>query len=449
MIPKGKKNFLGFLIGVFLWGFSIAPSQAALNLDTSLSVSEQYTDNLFFTFANKRDDFGTFITPRTTLTFENKHITLGGTYAASAQLYVNNSQANTVAHGMNLILDLPFLNRISRRLEVRINESFNLTPEQPGFSANSTLFTGAGVPGGTGTGGIGGAAGGGVATAGAGGAGVGGIGGIGGLGGNALSNQGIFTQRGTTTFQNMGRIFVGYQISPRWGSSFEYTNILRGGVQDSITHEAPFLLSYSVSENLKINGGYSFRLIEFTSGVGGGNQALGNNGNSTSHTLNMGTIYQFQPTIPIIANAAITFTDTEVGTNLLNFTGDAEISKIFSDGSIVLRVNQGIGSGGGIAASSTLNQNFVLTAQKSLTRKLSAFLHLGYSRNRSLSGPLIDLDAYQVRSGLNLEILKWLSGGVTYSYVNQESSGQFGATAQSNQFFVGLTATPETFSFFK
>ena len=443
---------LGLLVGILFFGFLITPTHAELTLDTSLSVSEQYTDNLFFTFANKREDFGTFIIPRTTLVFENKHIKLGGTYAASAQLYVNNSQANTVAHGMNLILDLPFLNRISKRLEIRVNESFNLTPNQPGFSGASSVFTSAaGVTGGGGASGL--AAGGGVALAGTGGAGVGGIGGIGGLSGNSLNNQGIFTQRRTTTFQNRARILVDYNLSPRWDSNIQYSNTLRGGLQNSITHVVRSFLSYNVSDRTKINGGYSFRAIDYSAGGGTGttstsSQAPGNNGTSTTHSLNLGTNYQLQPTIPIIANVAVSVTKTEISTTRLNFTGYGEISKQFSDGSIGLRANQGIGSGGGIAASSTLNQNVVFTAQKSLTRMLNAFLQMGYSRNRSLGGIAINLDSYQARGGVNLTILKWLSGGVTYSYVNQESTGQFGSTAQRNQIFVGLTATPETFSLF-
>ncbi|MDT7041984.1 hypothetical protein [Candidatus Nitronereus thalassa] len=446
MIPSKEKTLLSLLFGILFLGLFISPSHAKLTLDTSLSVSEQYTDNLFFTFANKKDDFGTFVTPRLTLIFENKHVKLGGTYTASAQFYVNNSQANTVSQGMNLIIDLPFLNRISKKLEVRVNESFNFAPDQPAFSGNSNIFSsateiagGAGPAGGAGVAGVG--------AAGVGGAGVGGLGGIGGLAGNSLDNQGVFTQRTTTTFQNQARIFVGYALAPRWNANVQYTNIFRGGLQDSLTHESPITLSYRVSEKLKISGGYNFQSIEFSSG--GATTAPGANGTATSHGVFMGTNYQLTPTIPIIANAGVSVTNTEVDTTRINFDGNAEITKNFPDGSIGLRVNQQIAAGGGVAASSTLNQNAVLTFQKSFTRLVGGFLHLGYSRNRSLAGPLIDLDSYQVRSGLNLALLRWLNAGITYSYVNQESGGQFGATAQTNQIFLGLTAIPETFTFFK
>ena len=258
MIPTVRRKWLVVMVVVF--AFPLTPAQATLSLDASLGVSEQYTDNLFFTFANKRDDFGTFVIPRVTLIFENKHVKLGGTYAATAQFYVNNDQANTVAHGLNFITDFPFLNRISKRLQVRVNESLNITPAQPGFSGSGSRFTGAGgVGGGAGTGGIG-----------VGGGGVGGIGGIGGLGGNSLNNQGIFNQRGTTSFQNRARILISYNFTPRWDGTVQYSNTYRtftsSALQDSMNHTIRTGVSFRISDITSINGGYRLRLIDFSGG---------------------------------------------------------------------------------------------------------------------------------------------------------------------------------------
>lgn len=462
MIPTVWQKMSVIVVVVLFCIIPVSPTHADLTLDTSLSVSEQYIDNLFFTFANKEEDFATFVTPRFTLTFSNKHVRLGGTYAASGQFYVNNTAANTVAHGTNFDIDLPFLNRISKKLEVRVNESFNITPAQPGFSGNSSQFTGlgsgaAGAPGaGGGIPGAGGGipGGGGAAAAGAGGAGVGGIGGIGGLSGNSLNNQGIFNARSTTSYQNRARIRIGYKFTPRFEGDVQYSNTIReftsSLLQDSLAHAVRTTLTYNITGNTRINGGYSLRIIEFDGSGGGSNpQAPGGTGTNTNHSLELGAGHELRPSIPISGRVAVTVSDTEVGTTQLNFTGRAQISKIFPDGEISLRLNQRIGGGGGVAASTTLNQNAVITASKSITRYISAFGHFGYSRNRSLAGRAIETDTYQFRGGANMRILEWLSGGVTYSYINQESNGNFGNTAQSNQIFVGLTATPEPFTFFK
>lgn len=443
MIPIVRIKKLVFIVFVFAVVLPVSNAQADLKFDTSLSVSERYTDNLFFTFANKRDDFGTIITPRATLTFSNKHVKLSGTYAASAQFYVNNDRANTVSHGTNFDIDLPFLNRISKNLEIRVNESFNLTPEQPGFSANSSQFNSA-RGGGVGSGG-------GNVGAGALGAGAGNIGGVGSLGGNSLNNQGIFNSRGTTSFQNRARIRVGYNFTPRLEGNVQYANTFRGGFQESMSHAIRTGLAFGLTDNTKINVRYGLRITEFT---GSGNtssnrQAPGGSGSSTSHTLNLGADHQLTPTVSLNGRGGVSVSKTVVGTTRLNFNGSASISKSFSDGEISFRVNQRIGAGGGLAVSTTLNQNVVFTASKTITRYISGFLNFGYSRNRSLAGPAISTDSYQFRGGANVRILEWLSGGVTYSYRNQDSSGQFGRSAQSNSIFVGLTATADTFTIFK
>lgn len=450
MIPTVRLKMLAILVLVFAVVFPFSFAHASLKLDSSFSVSERYTDNLFFSFANKRDDFGTIITPRATLTFTNKHVRLAGTYVASAQFYVNNDNANTVSQNTNFNIDLPFLNRIDKRLEVRVNESFNLTPEQPGFSANNNLFgsaRGAGVGGGAG----GGGAGGGNVGAGGQGAGVGNIGGGGGLTGNSLNNQGIFNSRGTTSFQNRARVRVGYNFTPRWEGNVQYANTFRGGFQESMSHAIRTGLSFGITQNTKLIARYSLRFTEFNGGgtASSNPQAPGGSGSSTSHTINLGARHELTPTISINGRGGVAFSKTVVGTSRLNFNGGGGITKTFPDGQISFRFNQRIGAGGGLAVSTTINQNVVLTASKTITRYISGFLNFGYGRNRSLAGRAISNDAYQFQGGGNLRILEWLSGGVTYSYINQDSNGQFGRSAQSNSIFVGLTATADTFTLFK
>ena len=449
MVPTGRTKWLVVIVVVFVFVFPVPNTQAVLDIDASLSVAERYTDNLFFTFANKRDDFGTFVTPSVSAVFSNKDIKVGMRYAASAQFYLNNSQANAVSHGTNMIIDLPFLNRKFKNLEVRINESFNLSPSLPAFSANSSRFTGAaggsGVGGGAaGSGGIGGAGG-------TGGAGVGGIGGIGSLAGNSLGNQGIINQRSSSlSFQNRARILFLYHFDPRWDTSLQYANSYRGGdsSQDSISHAVRTQIAYKLSEITKLRGGYSIRFIEFTGGSGTSTGTT-TKGDATSHSLNVGADHLLQPTIPVNVRVAATVTETEASTTRLNFTGRGGISKIFPDGQISLRLSQGIGTGGGLTNSTTLNQSAVLTGSKAITRFISAFLNFGYGRNRSLSGQSIQTDTYQFRGGASLRLLEWLSGGVTYSYTNQDSKGSVGNTASSNSIWVGLTATADTFKFFK
>lgn len=445
MIPTSGTRWLVSLIALFLFVLPIPNSHAKVVVNSSLSVAEQFTDNLFFTFANKQEDFGTFITPTIRATFSNKDIKIGAAYSASAQFYVNNTRANAVSHGTNFIIDLPFLNRKFHQLEVRVNESFNISPSLPAFSENDSRFNGDGEGAGAGPGGGAGGLGGG---GGGGGAGVGGLGGNGGLAGNSLNNSGIINQRSTgLSYRNRARLLLLYHFNPRWDGRFTYANSFRGGgsLQNALTHSIRVGWRYKLSQRTRLNGGYSPRLAVFSGGGGG----TGSGGRATSHSLYLGANHKLQPTTRVNVRVAGTVTDTETGVTRLNFTGRASISKAIPGGSVGLRLNQGIGSGGGIAASTTLNQTAVLTASKSITRLIGSFVNFGYSRNRSLSGRIIETDTYQFRGGLSITLLDWLGGGVTYSYRNQDSKGSAGNTASSNSIFIGLTATADPFVFFK
>jgi len=443
-----QKVFL--LFSVLIFHFSSFPSttqaQSTLALDTSMSVLEMWTDNLFFTFANKQDDFGTTINARIALDYESKYVVMRGVYSPTGQIYVNNSSANTFNHGSDLDFDLPFLTKRFKRIEVKFDESFNIATQLPAFSANSPRGSGA-IRSPAVTSGVAG-----LPIQGAGG-GLGGIGGVGGVAGNSLSNQGIFTNRSTTSFQNRAGVRVRYLLTESITPFLNYTNSYRkftsSSGQDSLGHTLRTGSAYQATARTELNGFYQIQLIEF---IGSGSTALqgpGGSGSTTNHSVGMGIHHDFTPTLQVTVNGAATLTETEVSSGQLNFTGGGNISKQFPDGQIALRFTQQIGSGGGLAASTTLSQNAVLTFSKVLTRYISGYADFGYGRNRSLSGATVKTDTYQIRTGVSVAILSWLFGSASYSYVNQDSAGAFGNTAQSNQVFFGLTATAPSWRILK
>jgi len=446
---KSVRQKVFFLFSVLLFHFSSFPStiqaQSTLTLDTSMSVAETWTDNLFFTFANKEDDFGTIINARIALDYESKYVIVRGAYAPTGQIFVNNSSANTFNHGSDLDFDLPFLTKRFKRIEVKFDESFNISTQLPAFSGNSPR--GSGAIRSQGTSGLGGAP-----LQGAGG-GLGGIGGVGGVAGNSLGNQGIFTNRSTTAIQNRAGVRVRYllteSITPFLNYTNNYNKFTSSGGQDSMRHTLRTGSAYQATARTELNGFYQIRLIEF---IGSGSTALqgpGGSGSTTSHSVGMGVHHDFTPTLQVTVNGAATLTETEVSSGQLNFTGGGNISKQFPDGQIAFRFTQQIGSGGGLAASATLSQNAVLTFSKVLTRYISGFADFGYGRNRSLSGATVKTDTYQIRTGVSVAILSWLFGSASYSYVNQDSTGAFGNTAQSNQVFFGLTANAPSWRILK
>ncbi len=96
---------------------------------------------------------------------------------------------------------------------------------------------------------------------------------------------------------------------------------------------------------------------------------------------------------------------------------------------------------GGLSTDPTLNQNLVGSLNHSLTRWLSGNLNVGLARFDSLNTDEIDILSLQVGATLQVQFLRWLAGSATYSYINQNSEGTTGETAQRNTLFIGLTAT--------
>ena len=116
-------------VAVVWLGLSGIDARAAVTLDSELSVLESYTDNMFFTEINKEEDFGTFVSPQLTLTYESRDVVISGTYRGIAQFFANNSQENTYAQNSNFYFDFPGLTKRYKGLEVQLIESFNFSPQ--------------------------------------------------------------------------------------------------------------------------------------------------------------------------------------------------------------------------------------------------------------------------------------------------------------------------------
>ena len=423
MKENGIKHVTRFLVfGVLLWIDPI-PTYASVTLNSSLNVTETYTDNLFFeSQRNKRDDFGTFIVPSLTLTYQTQDVVLSGTYVGTAQFYVNNSNANAYIHNGNIAIDLPFLTKRYKGLEIRLIESFNFTPALQGFSfegdrADQNVPI---IPGQQGQGGLGG----------------GGLpGGIGGVGGTntPIGNRGVFTGRsGSNSFQNRAGIIVRYQLSPRWVPNARYENryvtFTDSELNDSLTHTIGAGTSYLLSSRTQLNANYGVNISDI------------NNGDTVvSHTVIGGVVHTLNPTVTVNVNAGVSYTESA---ERFTFTSNANISKVFDPGSITIGYSQNVTPGGGLATSGVLTQRGIATLSYPLAERVSVAVSGGVAKNKSLSGNSVDVTSYQGQVGFNLILLRWLSGTVGYSYIKQKSKGTAagGRSATVNQGFIGLTA---------
>ncbi len=436
---------------------------AALSVETSFSVSETYTDNLFFANVDTEEDFGTLVGPDITLLFENADIVIGATYTGRLSLYVNNPDVNRYNQNANIILDLPFLTKQYRGLSVTVDESMDFTPQLDAFSLSeaensSTLrggtpgIGGSGATGGTTTGaGMGGAGG-----ASGGGAGLGGTGGT----------QGVFTRR-ASAFSNRAGVTLGYAWSSRFNSSFAYSNQFRHffskGFQDSLTHVGTFRAPYQVTEYTTVTPSYSYRQTEFI-----GKSTQQTSGDRTiSHISDLGIKYDFTTSFSGTISGGVTFVKQEGATERItspgggiqerelgskyvgSFTGNANLTKTFQRGTLGLSANQTIGSGGGFAAQATRTRTVTGQGSYAITRLLNTFASVGWAENVSIDGDAFDATTYRAQAGLGYSFSEWLFGNVSYSRIDQRSRGTVATDVVVNQVFLSMTAVADPWFLFR
>ena len=210
------------------WSISDSAAQQ-IRVVPSLSVTEQYDSNVFFTpksqlpAGTKVDDLITTVTPQLNFMQGNTLVKTNLSVGAIIQKFINNSALDNVGFNASAGIDLSqAVNRILPRMRgARILGTYMYTPSAPAFGAGS-LGGGAGMGGG--------------------GFGGGGFG-VGGVGVTGPIDSGLLTQRIRTTMFNVG-FADSYSLSPTtdFQTTYTYSQLSFGGAfapSTTVSGQAP------------------------------------------------------------------------------------------------------------------------------------------------------------------------------------------------------------------
>lgn len=458
-----QRRVFHLVVGIVLWVMAHPTSLvlAAITLDSSFSLTQTYTDNLFYNDKDKEEDFGTLMGPSFALKYDSPDIVVGGTYFGRFAAFVNHPEQNRYIQNANILLDLPFLTKRYKKLSVTIDETMNFTPQLDAFSLSgaqdaSTTYSGRGGADGS-TGGVGGSG------------GTGASGGAGALGGSGISQgtggtQGIFTSRASAFF-NLSGVTLGYALTPSVTPTFSYHNqylhFFSNGFQDSLTHIGRITVRYGESERTTIIPSYTYLQTDYL----GTPTQVTTADKLVSHQPRLTISYNFTPTLTGSLQGGAAFSkqtgaqetlDNGATTRSLSqkwqkaFIGGATLTKIYRNGSISLTAGQTIGSGGGLASQAARTQTLTGRIQHNLSTKLSGFGSIGFAKNKSTGGgDAFDTQTYRVQAGLSYAFLNWLSGTVNYSHIDQKSNGLAVGNIKVNQVFLGFTAFADPWVFMR
>jgi len=147
-----KKVIILFTLGIFCFLLS-SPVWAEFKLTPSISLREEYDDNIFLTADNEEDDFITTITPGISLGYDTERLKLSLDYRFIAWFYMHHSSENEISHNVQLdstltvLRDFLFLKvtdaysrvTIDQRRQVVQDNRFVNTTDSNHFSVNPYL----------------------------------------------------------------------------------------------------------------------------------------------------------------------------------------------------------------------------------------------------------------------------------------------------------------------
>ena len=123
-------------LGIWIWVSWASTAQAELNVTPSLSVFEQYYDNVFFAETDKVDDFATAVFPSVAFTDRVWDIGLSGNLGGGVTVFAENPNISFFDGNANIVLNADTLaGRFIRGLGFTVFESVTATNDSFGFGA--------------------------------------------------------------------------------------------------------------------------------------------------------------------------------------------------------------------------------------------------------------------------------------------------------------------------
>jgi hypothetical protein len=374
-------------ISVLIVGFQ-KNAEGFVTLTPSLSASERYTDNLFFKEKDRESDFITMLSPQITLAYSDRDFSISGRYEGNAEFHRRHPETNRYGQSVFFDLNVPFLSRLVKGVDIRITENVTYSPELPSFSYDGGVSEE--IP--------------------------------------REGNEGIQVGR-VDTFRNRTGISIGYSWTPRLSGSLSYSNLINRyqgrGFQDYLTHGVGLGGAFQASRSVRWTAFYSTSVTHYEEAE-----------SVTVHQVGIGNVYQAAPTVSMSIDTGAAF-PPEGGTQWILSTALVKSAKLSS---LSFRYNQQIGRGGGVTTTATLSQNLVASLSRTTGKSSSIYLQLGYGQNRTLSGPVVKISSQEIGTGIQFALFSWLNGGINYNYLNQRTEGESPGDVSRNQVVVSLTA---------
>lgn len=347
------------------------PPQGPLSVTPSLTITEEFNDNVFFTHSNKSSDFITQFTPGVVLQAQQPGFQLFSSFNFTAEIYAKNTELDNAANRLNFLTSAFY--QASRSVSLTLTDNLS-------YNRNS----------------------------------------------NVVAISGVSSGR-EGSWSNVLAPAVSVQLTPRtvWRVSGGYTLERFGSGNDSQNSNIYHIgtgFDHTLTPRLTLTAAYDFGYLD-----------IEHEPTAFTHTLRFGGAYQLTPTLTVSGTAGpsvlLTDRDTSVTPSV-----NVRIAKAMKWGSMSAFYDQSIGTNGGFGGISD-NKAFggnitVTTLQRGLFLDLSPRYTI--TRTTGASQSNTDINALTVVLTARYQIARYIALVASYQLLHQTGSGGSANGANNN-----------------
>ena len=359
-------------------------ARGPLTVTPSLTIGEEFNDNIFLSNANKHSDFITQFTPGVTLQMQQPGLRLTAGYNFTAEIYAQHSEFNDAANRQNLVTSVSY--------DATPGVTLNLT-ETFYYSKNSNAVAPSSVSSGR---------------------------------QSSLSNVFAPALSVQATQRMTWRLSGAYSLERYSGPNSQDSNIYRIGPG----------VDYTVTPRLTVTTGYDFGYLD-----------IDREPTALNHTLRFGGTYRITPTLTATATAGPSILITDRNTTVSPAVS-ARLTQEMSWGFMGVFYDRSIGTTGGFGGPSDNQAFGGNIAARTLLRGLTIDFSPRYtmSSTESAARSQSDIKTLTLNLSARYQIARYIAIVGSYTFLQQRGSGSAtlangnsaGTDVDQNRINVGL-----------
>lgn len=359
------------------------PLRAPLTLLPSVTISEEYNDNILLNNHDRRWDFITGVTPALNVILESRTFRLSAGYNFTAEFYARDSTNNSAFNHQNFTADMWW--RATERLTLTVNDTFNATTDT-----------------------------------------------------NLIAPEGVSTGRDRSWGNNLA-FGASYRLdertSVRGGASYGLQRYNSEDLHDSDVYRADVGIDRTLTRQLTGSLGYQFGYFD-----------IQREDKVTTHTPRVGFSWQITPTITVAASGGPSFEMRQDGADRITPAITASYNQRMWFGGISLAFNREIGTAGGLGGTTDNTSVGGTVDVTTLMRGLTVSFGPRYNWVKSADNNRIDISSFSVPLQVTYRITAWMAAVARYQFYRQRTDSEvrdsagnlIAADADQNRLFVGL-----------